>query len=224
MGDYQFMLLSSLSVIMPFTAGLIKFKRIADIYKPFIYFIFASAFVEFLAEYVLFLTEFQEVVLIYNVYFLIESYLLLLLFKKWEIFKKYSFLFYGLISFFVVIWIGESLIRNNIRHVNSVFVISHSFVITVLSLVIINKCQNNYAQRLINDPKFIICVAFLLFYAYTIFTEAFSINPLLTSKAFRWKLLHMLNTVYVVANVLYFFGILAMPKKVSYNSYPKTGY
>lgn len=219
MGDYEFMLLASLSVVIPLTAGLIKYKKIPSIYKPFLYFIFTSAFIEFLAEYVLFLTEFKDVVLLYNLYFLVEAYILLLLFKRWDVFKKKPSLFIAFIALFIIIWIAEFLIRDNIKHINSVFVISYSFVIIVLSLIIINQCQNNYTKKLIHDPRFIICISFLIFYAYTIFTESFSINPLLTSKAFRWKLLHMLNIVYAIANLLYFFGILAMPKKLSYNSY-----
>lgn len=214
MNDYQFMLLTSLSVLLPFTAGLIKLRRINNTYKLFIYFISLLAFVEMLSEYFLLFTEYREIVLIYNIYFMLEFYVLLCLFKSWGGFTKYRKLFVIALLLAVMVWVTETVIRHNVKHINSIFVIYSSFIINLLCFNIISQSLDDFSKKIFCNPKFVICVALLVFNTYTIFTEAFSINPLLTSQSFRWKLLHILNSVYVITNFLYFISILLMPQKI----------
>lgn len=210
MSNFQLMSLSSLSVLIPTCCAIIKFKEIGRLFYPYVFLVFLM-FANELIAWVILYTIGNEMEYSYNVFFLIESIVITYQFKRWGIFKSNDKLFYLAISSYLLVWFFESYHTKLGNHLNSYFIVFYSFIVVLMSLRMIYELRNKEFDVIARDPIFIICSSFLLFFVYTIITEAVSVYDR-ASADFRWKVINILNVVYIISNIGHSIAIFKIKK------------
>jgi len=210
MNDLQKFLLS-LSIIFPVVAGIIRYRNSDAGYRPFLLYIFISLFNELLVG--LYLNDFPRNVRTVNwhLFNLVECLLLLTQFYYWGRFKKQRYLFYILVVGSIMGWAFENFIFSNIYAFNYIFLIVYSFVLVLLSINTINIIFAQHHQLLHRNGLFIICVAMIIFFIYTIFIFLFLAMDIPGNKVFLNKIFGIRVYINVFTNLLYAIGIYYLP-------------
>src|SRR5690606_4904560 len=107
MGD-SLIYVSTCSILIPGILGLVKFRKINQVYYFFIIFIWAGIINEGLS-YVL-IQSGRSNAINSNIYLLTESILILFLFKGWHLFQNSMQVFYAVFILFTGVWILESFV------------------------------------------------------------------------------------------------------------------
>lgn len=211
MDSYQFMFISAYTILIPCLIGVIRFKHICPTFYPFVYFIFLSTVNEFLATATLYVDH--RTSLNYNIYYLLEAFILTYQFKKWGSIKNKSVYYYGTILFLFSIWLAESFITKTYKYLNSYYLVSYAFYMVLMSIRTICRFDKNDSSSSLLGPKFLICCTFILLYSNMILVDTFSAWSLNVSISFKWKLLDVLNVVNIICNLSFALCILQISKK-----------
>jgi hypothetical protein len=207
----------SLSVAFPAIVGAIRFKKIDSEYYPFLIYVIVSLLNELLVGLLIIPQSKSFILANGNFFNLFESIILFAQFKNWKRLNLYKNAFFELLIIIVFGWVLENLIVHSISHFHVFFLIGYSFFLVLLSVQTINHIIVNESRiPLIKNPKFIICVAIIIFFTYTIFVYTLMAkgidaeNKIMMSNIFSIK-------VYVnaVANILYGIALIFVQKKVS---------
>jgi len=212
MPDFLFDIVVNHSIVFAAIIGMIRFKSINSAYYPFLLIIWLG-----LAN------ETLSLALIYtagnnmansNVYVLLEYWLILFQFYKWNDSspKKYYVLaFLGL-----AVWSTDNLVINTITQNNSLFRVFYSFIIVFFSIDQINKIIIYEKEPLFKNAMFIICITFLFYYGFKAFVESFNMFHLGLSRGLLQNLWIILYFVNVFANLLFALAVLCIPTKVKF--------
>jgi hypothetical protein len=212
MGNYLIKIALNHSIVIAVIIGVIRFKKVAADFYPFLLVVLAG-----------FVNESLSLVLIYttgsntvnsNMFVLLEYALLLWQFYRWEDghHKKY----YLLACIGLAIWIADNLVVNTLTQNNSLFRVFYSFVILFLSIDQINKIIIFENDNLLKNACFIICFTFLFYYGLKAFVESFNMVHLGLSKGLLRSLWIILYFVNVIANLLFAVAILCIPPKLKF--------
>jgi hypothetical protein len=202
----------SLSVGLGALTGLLRFRKINPEFLPFIYLMWAG-----------FLNEAGSVAVIYsghsnflnnNIFFLGEALLICWQFYRWQLFSTRRF-YYFIQVFFVVIWVVE-VVFHAPKTVLSYFIISHSFIIVLMSIHMINKIVFRETTPFMRDPVFLICLGFIVYFTYSVLVETFWIFGLTHSKHFRLRVYALLSYINLVVNLVFVIAILWIPMRQRY--------
>lgn len=210
MSNFQLMSLSSLTVLIPTCCAIIRFKQLDRLFYPYVFLVFLM-FINELTAWIILRTIGHEMEYSYNVFFLIESIVITYQFKRWGLFKTKDRFFYLAISSYFLVWLVESYHTRLGNYLNSYFIIFYSLIVVLMSLRLIYELRNKKFDAIVIDPVFIICSSFLLFFAYTIITEAVSIYDRMSAD-FRWKVINILNIVYIISNIGHSIAIFKIRK------------
>jgi hypothetical protein len=211
-----FMFISSFTIAIPLLIAILRFRYIPGHLYPFFSFIILCAVNECFTSIML-LNRYSNTSFNYNVYFLIESFILTYQFKLWGAFKKRVKLFPLLSCLFPVVWILESIITKVHLTLNSYFIIFYSFCMVILSIKTMNSYLVANDSRMIDNPVFIICGAFITFFTFSIISDTFLAYSFKTSDAFKWYILDILNTANIICNLLYALALLNISKRKKLN-------
>jgi len=197
------------SVVIAAAIAVLRFKIIDKNFQPFIFFIWLGLINETLSL-VLIYTKGSNTVNS-NVYVLLESLLILYLFFSWDSISKplYSLLMFAAVS----VWITDNLVVHNINGNNSVFRIFYSFIIIFCSLIQVNKLVISERVSLIKNPVFLICIAFLAYYACKAFVEVFNAFHLSLSHSCNRSIFTILYLADFLSNLIYAIALLCIPRK-----------
>ena len=201
--------ISSFSIGIAVIVALFKNRAVLKSFRPFIYLVSAGFLNEMLSLYLI-LNHHQNAVN-GNIYVLLEFLLILWLFKNWEVQKKAPLIYLAVIT--VIIWIFDTLILNSINHFSSIYRIFYSFVVIYLSINQMNWIIVNERKNIIKDSKFILCTAFIIFFAYKALLETFFLIELKLSNHFYHSLFIILTFLNLVINLVYALAALWMPTK-----------
>jgi hypothetical protein len=169
MGD-SFTFLLSLSVLIPLIAVLFKIKKLPVNWYPFVVLILVA----FVAEGVSFgLIHFLKSgnAVVIKVYSLIECLLIIYQFYLWKQIaneKAYRILSATCLLF----WLTESILFTNLNTFSPYFRVFYAFVIVLLSINHINTIIVRQDISLIRNPRFVLSLAFMIFFIYQIVYEA----------------------------------------------------
>lgn len=160
--------LFSLSILFPAAVAIFRYRNADTSYRPFLFYIFISLFNELWVG--LYLNDFSKEIrtLNWQLFNLVEWIILLIQFYYWGRLKKHRQLFYIILFSSLAGWIFENFIYSNIYAYNPVFLISYSFALVLLSINTINYTFAQHNQMLSKNGLFIICVAMVIFFIYTI--------------------------------------------------------
>src|SRR5687768_17487120 len=103
--NYYFIVTLYLSILFPSIVGLVRFKRIDPDYYPFSYFLWLGCLNVIFGIIITHMGYYT--IVNFNVYTLLESFVLLWLFKKWHLFDASKKIYYGLFILYSVAWLTE---------------------------------------------------------------------------------------------------------------------
>ena len=211
--SYTTIVILAYSIYISGILGLIRFKHIRDVYKPFIYLIWVGCCNETLTYFIGKMGYYTYV----NgaIYELLESLLLLWFFKRLGVFKRKYFL-QLLIILFVSLWVAETFFAHRFGtsftyYYNAVYF----FFIVILSIQAINDLLFT-EKELLKNPTFLICVGLIIFFTYGIIVRMFWLFGLNISNDFVKSVHTILIVINLLANLIYALAVLWMRKRQAF--------
>jgi hypothetical protein len=210
--DFTLVLITSFSVLLPAVMGWVRFKRIHPTFYPFIFLVWLGLLNEILSAILIHSFHHSNAVNS-NIYILLEGIFLLWQFERWGNFsqKKQFFLFYLLL--FLLVWLVENFYISRIQLFNSYFRIIYSGIICLMSINYLNFILVREHKNILFNSAFLICSAFIIYYAYKVAVEAFWIYGLNNSAAFRINVYNILGYINLLTNCIFTIAIAWIPAK-----------
>ncbi len=211
MRNYQVLAILSYLIFLAAIIGAIRFKRILKSYRPFIFFVWTASLNEIASTICIGIRKNNHLNL--NIYVIIEYLLILLLFIKWDYFKRKRIFYNTLLIIGCIVWILDNLVFHSLDTNNSFFKIFYSIVLVYLSVEEINNVIFNKPKNLLRNAKFIICVSFLIFFTYSAtFYVIFFWKPVMSNNFYQ-NVFFILVFVNLFINIIYALVMLCMPTK-----------
>lgn len=204
----------SFSILIAAIISIIKFSRIRNTYRPFIYLVWIGGVNE-IVSFLLIINRHYNII---NsvVYGLCEAMLLLWFFRNLGIFNKNKLLFYLLLLLFLSLWVIESFFFKDFgARYNSYFGITYSLPVVLLSITAINRILFE-EKDILKNPVFWICIGMIIYFTYKIVVDMFWLYGLKESKNFRQSVLTILMFINFLCNLIYAMAILWMRKKQAF--------
>lgn len=207
--------ISSYSIIISVIIAAIRYKVIIKSFRPFVIFLFCAFISECVSTYLI--RTSMTNALWANIYVLVEFILLVRLFKNWSMQKRKNS-FYNLLTIAAVaVWAIDNLIINSIFNSNSIYRIAYSLILIFLSIDEINQIIVAERKSILSNPKFIICIAVLIFFSFKSVIESFIVIDLNLGKYFYWYIFLIFAFINFIANILFAFAALWMPTKQKFS-------
>jgi hypothetical protein len=207
--------LFSQSVLLPIIIGLIRFRRIDRAYRPFLLLLIIG-FITEIISFILIIDLHRSNALAVNIYILIEWILIALQFHVWGFLKQKKWLFYGLVTFVCLVWFVENLIFGKITEIVPYFRFFYYFLIVLFSVNEINFMITHYNRNLFRNPKFLICIAFIIYFIYMIvYFWAFQVSRFGKSDISN-RIIFLMAYVNIFTNTIYAIAFLLVPAKVKF--------
>jgi len=200
----------SLLIIVPAMVGWIRYKAIDQAYRPFIYLLSIGFINEVISLYCI--MRYGTNAPNYNIFMLLEMQLILWQLKNWDRRKKNKLFYNSVAVAFLLLWLGEGVWRGSLSRFFSVFIITHSIGIALLSLFIIGKSFFYFPKRILKDTVFLVCFGFVIFYIFMAVLEVFWIFGYAHNPNLMWWVTVTLSGINFFTNFLYCFSVLCIPK------------
>jgi len=207
--SYQLVEILGFAILIPGIIGLIRFSRISPVYYPFIICTWLGILNETVSVIIIEKGHSNAVNL--NCYMLAECLLFSWQFLRWGLFKKNFFA--GLVILLVATWVAEVLCLGSIFYLSSYFLVTYSFILSLLAIAMINRLLLRERGRLLKNPVFIICIAFVIYYTFSAMAEVFWSYGLGENMQFRIHVINISIITNLIANLLYSLATLWMPAK-----------
>jgi hypothetical protein len=204
----------SLSVGIGAVIGWIRFKKIDPAFFPFLLLMWVALLQETLS--IILSREGYSNALNYNIYSLAEALLLTWQFRRWGLFRGKEIIYPLLQWSYAGAWVIESLTIHSVNTFNSGFLIGYSFLILLMSVVMINRLLVREPYYLLRNSRFLILMALMIYFTYAVLVEAFWLFGLNRSRFFRIRIYEILSYINLFTNLIYAVAILWMPMKPRY--------
>lgn len=202
------------TIFIPALLALIRLPRINGIYYPFIIFLWIGSANEvvsyFTGKY------YHNSATNTNIYGLLEVLIILWQFKKWRSFDKYKSIFYSLIALSVIAWFIENFITDSILNYNEYFPDVEAVIIVVLSVIRLNTTLKTERKGLYKNPVFIICICFILFYAYDAIVEILWRYGIGVNNDLGARIYNLIIYINLLVYIFYSYAILCMRRKLPF--------
>ena len=205
---------SSFSIVIAFVISVVRYKKIDEIFNPFVWMIWLGVMNEITGT-ILIKCGFTNT-WITNIYVLIEALLLCELFKRWQLFNSHSRLYPVLMSLILVGWVVELLIHGSIHPAFSVFIICSSFFVVFTAIQGINTVLFKEPTHILENPVFLLSIGFVMFFTMAILLEMFWFYGLAKSRLFRIRVYQIFMYVNLITNFTYAYALLWIPLKRRY--------
>ena len=203
--------LLSQSILLPIIIGLVRFRRLDRSYQPF-FLLLLIGFVTEIVGFILIQGYEKSNYVIVNIYVLIEWALIAWQFHVWGFLQGRKSIFYGLLGFTTLCWIVENLAFGHITGIVPYFRFLYFFLIVLISINKINYMITHEMRNLFSNPKFLICIGFIIYFVYMIVDFwAFEIS-LLGDQSIVLRISFLMDYVNALANVIYGIAFLMLPK------------
>jgi hypothetical protein len=205
-----------LITVVPLVIGLFRINQLESADKPFLYIIAATISNEIVYKILAKFLIYSSIT--YNIYSILDCVLCLFLFYNWNAFTKKKLLI--LFFTFILIWIADTLIPPSkiLEKDNFYFRIAYSIVIVLFSINIANALIVQESNKIIKNPRFLICVAFIISFTYLILFIL--LPPVLPAQyqTFKYVLnsLNIYNYISIIQYVLFTLAMIWLPKKKKY--------
>jgi len=209
MKQYVVNVLLAYSIMLPAIAGIIRYKAVLKVFRPFFWLLWLGVINETLSLFSIY--SIRTNTINSNIYVFLEFCLLLLLFYRWSESRPRKYIVLALVG--LIVWVADNWIINHLSQNNSLFRVFYSFVVIFLSIDAMNRIIVFDTSPVYKNAMFILAVTFIFYYGFKAYVEAFNVAHIGLSRALLiglWKILYFAN---VVANLLYTAAILCMPKK-----------
>jgi hypothetical protein len=191
--------------MVPAIIAAVRLPNISSEFDPFLIFIWLNAFNVGFGNIIEPLGYYN--IVHYNIWFLSDAFILLWLFKKWNLFESKK-LYYSIGIMFAICWAAETIFLSKFTgDFNSYFRILYSFIVILLSKANINPLKNSI---------FLICCTFVLLNTITVIGEAFFAYNLILGNKFRMYMEDLITFINVLCSLFFALIILWMPKKQAF--------
>lgn len=198
------------SIILPAIVGIWRYKKINQIFFPFLICIWIGLLNE-IVNYILIDFFHKSNSINIDIYCLVESLLYVWLFKNFALFSKpKSFIL--LVGLLCTAWLFENLIISDITQFDSYFTVFYSLIIVLMSITIINRLIVKQINLLTNSI-FLICSALVIYFTLSALTEIFWLYGLNSSESFRLNIYRIMAYINFSVNLIFALAILWMQRK-----------
>jgi hypothetical protein len=149
----------------------------------------------------------------FNSFTLVEALLITWQFRNWNLFSKNIKIYQSLIFFFTAGWILYYVVLGYINTFNSHYLIIQGFILVFMTVNYLNKLISKAEGNLVKDPRFIICIAFLLYFTINCTLASFWLFDFELPLELRRKVFTIIAWINVFGNLLYTVAILLFPAK-----------
>jgi hypothetical protein len=208
--SYEVALAFALSVAIPAILGFFKFAGANPDYTPFFWYIWLGLLNEIISSFINYAGHSNAVN--NNIYVLVESLLILWLFRRWKLFKTYD-IYYALVFLYLAVWVTENLFISRITFFNSYFRIVYSFATVLMSIQVVNQLIVREQKSITRHATFIISTGFIIYYTYKILVEVFWVYGLNKNPEFQTNVYNILNIINLICNLIYALAIIWVPRK-----------
>ena len=161
----------SQSIFIPIIIGLVRIKHFNRNYYPFFLVLIIGFFAE-LASFIEINTFNESNAWVIKTYSLAEAVILLYQFYVWRQGKRGQAIFVVLGAICLLFWIVEVVLFNNLNTFSPYFRVFYAFVLVLLSINQINSMIFYHEGTLFKNPRFILCLGFIVIFLYQIIYEA----------------------------------------------------
>jgi hypothetical protein len=160
---------------------------------------------------------FKTNAVVINIYSLAECMVILYQFYWWRENKLSRKWISAIAIVCFCIWFSENIIAGYIFNFRPVFRISYAFFLVLISINEINYLITHENRRLLTNARFMICLAFLIFFLYQILLEASFFIITKESSVVSNKIIELAVYINLVVNMLYGVAVWQIPRKNSFN-------
>jgi hypothetical protein len=209
-----FIFLISQSILLPIIAGLVRYRRIDKSYQPF----FILLLIGLLTEIVSFMIirQHKHNGFVVNIYILVEWIMIAWQFHVWGFLKQKSRIFWLLVFLVSLLWVAENFVFGRITDFSPYFRFFYFFLIVLLSTNKINFMITHDNRSLIRNPKFLICIGFLIYFIFmTLYYWAYQVSmydKLQMSSTF----IFLMVWINALTNSIYAMAFLLIPARVQF--------
>ena len=201
----------SLTILLPFTAGIIRLRFIPRSYYPIISLLIIGVLNELISYFFFYHTSNA---LPSNLYCLAEAILYCIQFRKWGHTLKLRWFYYGVLGLLLLVWIIENVVLGGIFVYSPVYLIFYSLVLILLAVNELNWLIVNERRNILTNAVFLFCAGIILFFSYKSLMEIFYFYaPDNVAKQHVFGVEAYIN---ICINILYTAAILCIPRKVNF--------
>jgi hypothetical protein len=211
-----FIVAGSYSVAIAAVIGLIRLRRLHKAYQPFI-FINVMSFINEIISHILIVNKKSNAAAV-NIFGFFDAILWLWQFNTWVTHAKYKRALTIVALFLMIIWFAENIFFRKLFMFGSVYAITFSFAMVILSTIQISWQTEDEKGSLLAAPKIMICSGAILFYTYRVFVECFYAPGMSKSDAFYGHVFIILSIINFIVNLLFALAVLWIPEKQKFSS------
>ncbi|HEX6332846.1 MAG TPA: hypothetical protein VFZ78_01390 [Flavisolibacter sp.] len=183
-------------------------------FLPFVCLVFVGVIAEVFNSYMV-LSGNANIIVI-NIYSLFEAGLIAWQFDRWGLFGKNKLVLPTILGIMILVWVSENFIWGSFSDFNSIFIVACAYPIVIASIAMINSLLSDDRQRLNRNPIFVICIAFIFYFTYTVLVETFWFYGFDESPVFAARIYNIFFYVNFLTNILYAVAALWIPRKPNY--------
>jgi hypothetical protein len=202
--------LLSLVVLFPCISGLIRWKKVRQMYQPFLILMIIATITEIINYSKLFGSN-----AIINIYSLVEWLFIIAQFYYWRYYSNTRrwYPYFGILC--LVLWIIEIFFIGSIHEIAVIFRLASAFLVVTLSINEINYIIINESRELLKNARFLICTGFLIFFIYQLLLEGFIyITANEKDKTTANQILQLFFYINAFVNVIYGIAVWFIPKRI----------
>ncbi len=203
----------SMSIIVPLSIGIVRWKVIDTSYYPFVYNLIAVLLVEVIIKL---LNNSTDVVKTVNIFSLADFCLFAWLFHNWGLFNGNKKIFLLIITGALALWIYITFFVTGFGNMNNPYLLVYSAALIFFSVTTFNKIVVHQRINIFTNARFWICIGIIIFYSFFILTRATDLSTGVfrhVSKSFKDNL-QLINTYSnFLVNLLYAVAVIWIPRK-----------
>ncbi len=207
--------LYSFSIAIAAILAIVRYKRIYPGFRPFLFVCWAALATEIVCY--LLVHQRNYTFIPYGIYSIIESVLITWFFRKLGVFDRRPYWFILLIIFYLLAWLTEIIFFKGMSRNMTWFRLEYSFVLILLSILLLSKELSVQRTFLLKSPVFLICIGFLLYYTCTVIAGVFELYGYGGSVTFRRQVQLILIYANLIVNLIYAVAVLCMPRHLRYS-------
>jgi len=203
------------SIAIAAIIAIVRYKRIYPGFRPFLFVCWASLATETVCYFMVY--NEGNTYIPYGIYSLAESLLISWFFREMRLFDKRPRLFIILIGTYLLAWVVEGVFFGAFDRNMTWFRLGHSFIVVILSILLLGKELAVQRTFLLKSPVFLICIGFLLYYTCAVIAGVFDLYGYGGSSSFRQQVQWISMYSNVVVNLIYALAVLCMPHRLRYS-------
>jgi len=212
--NYTISEIFSYVVLIPALICLFKWRIMGPEYRPFAIYL-AGCFLAEIAGTIC-INRWRSNIVPSTIFLIVEVLLIIWIFHSWGLFRSRR-VFHFLVGACIFLFMLERIFIFPFLTFDSYVGVGFSLLIALMSISMINRLIVAEKTLLLRNPKFLACMALILFFTYDILVEVFWLYGLDKSGPFRVKVYHILVYINLISNLLYILVGIWIPRKHAYS-------